>query len=61
MKPWKVTVVGHQKIGFWHVRIVAGNGEIVMQSEIYDNKSNADRAAKRIVKASQQGFELKQP
>lgn len=31
-----------------HLRLVGGNGEILMNSEDYSNRSNARRAAKRL-------------
>jgi len=32
----------------WYLRLVARNGEIVLDSEGYSTKSNAKRAAKRL-------------
>lgn len=34
--------------GQFYVRLVGGNGEVMMFSEIYDSKSNAVRAANNI-------------
>lgn len=33
---------------FWYVRLVAANGEVLLHSEVYFNKSNAQRAAKKL-------------
>ena len=32
----------------WYIRLVGGNSEPMMTSEIYDNKQNAERAAYNI-------------
>lgn len=41
-------VVHQGKDGQWYVRLVAANGQILMASEGYTRKGNADRAAKTI-------------
>lgn len=35
----------------WHVRIMANNGKIVLSSQSYYSKSNADRAARKLADA----------
>lgn len=32
----------------WRVRLISTNGEVVMNSEAYFSKSNANRAAKKV-------------
>jgi uncharacterized protein YegP (UPF0339 family) len=34
------------RLGRWHVRVMAQNGEIQLTSETYYSKSNAERAAR---------------
>ena len=34
--------------GQWYVRLMGGNGEVMLFSEIYDSKGNAARAADNI-------------
>lgn len=46
MKTLKVKV--YRKYLVWRVKLVGGNGEIVMNSEAYASKRNAQRAAKRL-------------
>lgn len=41
-------VVVYKKRLVWRVKLVAANNEIVLNSEAYYNKSNAQRAAKNI-------------
>lgn len=67
MKAWKVELaegwvqdIGGPGMSTWHIRLIAGNGEITLSSETYDSKSKAKRAAARLIKASQQGFTLKE-
>jgi uncharacterized protein YegP (UPF0339 family) len=38
----------YRKRFFWRVKLVATNGEILMVSETYYNRSNAVRAAQRL-------------
>jgi uncharacterized protein YegP (UPF0339 family) len=38
----------YKKRLFWRVRLIDANGEPVLVSEAYFNKSNAERAAKRV-------------
>lgn len=40
----------YKKLLLWRVKLVAKNGEVLMHSETYYNRSNADRAAKRLKK-----------
>lgn len=42
--------------GIEHIRLVAGNGEIVMGSENFSAPSNCLRAAQRIAEAGKRGF-----
>lgn len=43
-------VIVTKKLLFWYVKLVGKNGEPIMHSETYYNKSNADRAAKNLRK-----------
>lgn len=40
----------YKKLLLWRVKLVAKNGETLLVSETYYNKSNADRAAKKLKK-----------
>lgn len=35
---------------FWYIRLIAKNGEVLMHSETYYNKSNAIRALNKLQK-----------
>jgi uncharacterized protein YegP (UPF0339 family) len=43
-----IEIVKGAMVGLWHWRIVAANGEIQAASEVYDSKSNAQRAARNM-------------
>jgi len=51
--------VVHGDSGYWFVRLVGGNGESMMVSELYDSKSNAERAAYNIQNDWSQVIEVK--
>lgn len=40
----------YKKLLLWRVKLVGKNGEVLLHSEAYYNKSNADRAAKKLKK-----------
>ena len=46
------------KNGVEHLRLLAGNGEIVMGSENFSKPGNAMRAAKRLQEAATRGFRI---
>lgn len=39
-----------KKLMFWYITLTAKNGEVLMHSETYYSKSNAQRAAKNLRK-----------
>lgn len=49
-KPRIKVMVGYTDGKHWWIRIVASNGKVILDSEVYDNKSNAMRAANRLAK-----------
>lgn len=56
-RPYTIVRYKNRK-GVEHLRLVAGNGEIVMGSENFSAPSNCLRAAKRLIEAGQRGFVL---
>jgi uncharacterized protein YegP (UPF0339 family) len=46
--PTRWVLLKQGRLGRWHVRVVARNGEIVLSSQTYYSKSNANRAARAL-------------